>query len=168
MASPMQRDGTIVQLPRRSEIAGQEGARVNELGVGLPPNPLQELFDSADITIEAADGVSVAIGDDLPMPAVHTPKDETPFDENLVGSMFDPEDRRLGEIASDVIQGVDMDELSRTEWINQYNKGIDLLGLKVEDMAATGSRRKTSRAGHPLMIEAMVKYEALALDTPIP
>lgn len=157
--------GTVVSLPQRSQIAGQEGARVNNLGQALQPRP--EDYGDAEIVIQAMDGVTIAIGDgNLGAPAIRESREPPPFNENLALTLVN--ENQLSSIGSEIIQGVDADIASRQSWIDQYTKGIDLLGLKIEDLANRGNRRNVSRAGDPLLIEAMVKYQALALDTPIP
>lgn len=165
--------GNIVPFQPPTQIAGQEGARVNQLGAALPSRPdvlsSPEAEDS-EIAIDTGTGVAVLVsnGGDVALsaPAIRRNPAAPPFNENLAITLLD--DSTLSNIASEVLQGVDNDILSRSTWIDQYNRGIDLLGLKIEDLANRGARRNVSRIGHPLMIEAMVKYQAGAEGEMLP
>ncbi len=155
-------DGTIVLPPEaRPQIGGQEAGWANQLGTALPQRPSEDpIFgEDSEISIDVGDGVSLSIGDDgeLATPYIRENREPPPFNENLAEKI---EDGTLATIAAEVVQGVDADILSRSSWIDQYNRGIDLLGTKIEEAGARGQRRNISRAGHPLMLEAMVKYQS--------
>ena len=44
------------------------------------------------------------------------------------------EEEQLSELASDLIQAYDADVRSRSDWEENVKKGMELLGLKLEDM----------------------------------
>ncbi len=158
--------GTVISLPQRPQIAGQDGSRFNNQGQALRQRPAEiPDFGDAEIVIHAADGVTVAIGDDLAAPAIRESREPPPFNDNLALKL---DSSTLSNIGAEVIQGVDADIASRQAWIDQYTRGIDLLGLKIEDLANRGNRRNVSRAGDPLLIEAMVKYQAGAESEMLP
>jgi len=58
------------------------------------------------------------------------PKSTDGFYENLVDKM-DEED--LQEISTNVINAYESDKSSREEWEQMFDKGFDLLGLKIEE-----------------------------------
>lgn len=103
----------------------------------------------------------------LPKPAVHTPPDDDGnFGANLAEKMAEGD---LGRIAMEIEEGVQSDIQSRAEWITQYRKGLELLGTKIEDAEqSNGRRRNISRVGHPLLMEAMVRYQASAEGEMLP
>jgi len=169
---------TVVQFQPRPQIAGQEGARVNNLGEPLPGSPFtQAKLDKAEIAIDAGEGIAFYIDENGKMtsdppeimsPAIRRSQEPPPFNENLAITLG-LRNRTLDSIGSDIVQGVDADVLSRQSWIDQYNKGIDLLGLKIEELSQRGgTRRNISRVGHPLLLEAMVKYQAGAAAEMLP
>lgn len=85
---------------------------------------------------------------------------ESEFNENLAELLDESE---LSMMAEEILRGIDEDERSRKEWEDTYNRGIDLLGLKLEDptsdVSASGN---VSKVHHPLLIEAVVRYQANA------
>lgn len=108
------------------------------------------------IRISAGD-VEVNIG----VPAIQGTRtqDESPeFGRNLAEDL---DESTLGKLADEVVQGVESDITSRQKWITQYARGLDLLGTDIEE-PQEGQQKGVSRIGHPLMIEAMVRYEAAA------
>lgn len=162
-------DGSIILPEAPQTVIPPENGPSSRLGrpqfdmPSLIPDPAK-----AEIVIDAGDGVTVAIGDQdftAAAPYIRENPEPPPFGENLAETL---DEQALSRLASETLQGIDSDIQSRAEWTSQYNKGIELIGSKIEDVAERATRRNVSRAGHPLMIEAMVKYQPLALDTPIP
>lgn len=84
--------------------------------------------------------------------------DDEDFHYNLAERL---DDSVLASIADEVIEGVLTDIASRADLIDQYEKGIDLLGTRIEDISTPASTgRSISRIGHPLLMETMIKYHA--------
>jgi hypothetical protein len=147
------------------------------LGTPLPQRPADvPSFDNNDsgpvIVIDTGDkgGVQINTTDGggaeiTGFPAIHgtrTQDQSQDFGENLAG-LFDGAD--LARLGMDTKEGVDSDVTSRQGWIEQYKRGIDLLGNKIEDppaQGAAGNRRGISKIGHPLLMEAIIKYESSA------
>jgi hypothetical protein len=70
-------------------------------------------------------------------------------------------ENNLAGIANDCLTGIAQDILSRSEFIANYNRGIDLLGLKIEEASRTrGSTGTISKSKHPALLESCVKYQA--------
>lgn len=122
-------------------------------------------FKSGDETVVvqvASDGTNVAINDDgsvsIGAPAVHIPRETGDFGENLADVWGD---NVLMSVGEDTLEGIDTDIASRSELISNYNKGIELLGLKIEDAANTRTqKRNVSKVGNPLLLEACVNYQS--------
>jgi len=66
----------------------------------------------------------------------------------------------LGEIGRDVLDNFQADKDSRGEWESMFERGFDLLGLKLED--ASEPFEGACTAVHPLLIESAVKFQAKA------
>jgi hypothetical protein len=105
--------------------------------------------------------VDIDIGGEPEQDADQDADDDDDFGRNLAEDL---DEGKLSEIANDVMDGVDADEGSRQEWITQYQKAIELLGLKIEDLASgsSGGNKDPSRANDSTLIEAIVRYEAEA------
>ena len=155
-------DGTVVLPPelRAAIQAPEAGLSGRRNGVGIPIRPDDTpRFESDEISIDVP-GLSLGIGEDGSLSFGDDEEDDAGLDfgENLAEVISD---MALGAIAEEVISGVEADEQSRQEWINQYQKGIGLLGNKIEDLKqGSDDKRSVSRAGDTTMMEAIVKYEA--------
>jgi len=66
----------------------------------------------------------------------------------------------LTEIANDVIENYNADKDSRGEWESMFERGFDLLGLKLEEGSEPFEGACT--AVHPLLIESAVKFQSKA------
>ncbi len=165
-------DGSIVLPPQTSTIQPNEGRMSENLdppslrqsiweqlvpGNGLDSPVVVQVQEESDGTITqvGSDG-SVALG--LPNPAVHSRRELDPesFGENLA----ERGEANLGAIGEEVIQGVQADITSRSEWVNHYIKSVDLLGLKLEDVQHSGSGKDVSRANETLLLEAIINCHA--------
>tara|TARA_R110000824_G_scaffold25356_2_gene88363 strand:- start:4057 stop:6552 length:2496 start_codon:yes stop_codon:yes gene_type:complete len=91
------------------------------------------------------------------------PKSTDGFYENLVDKM-DEED--LQEISTNVINAYESDKSSREEWEQMFDKGFDLLGLKIEETSEPFEGACT--AVHPLLIESAVKFQSKAIQELLP
>ena len=83
--------------------------------------------------------------------------------ENLVTELDEDE---LDEIAGKVIEGFEADKESRAEWEATFEKGFDLLGLKLEETSEPFQGACT--AVHPLLIESAVKFQSKATQELFP
>ena len=82
---------------------------------------------------------------------------ETEFYENLVDKL---DEETLQEIGRGVIDRYEVDKDSRAEWESMFERGFDLLGLKLED--TTEPFEGAATAVHPLLIESAVKFQSKA------
>ena len=96
--------------------------------------------------------------------------EEEEFDENLamlVPSSF------LGSIGSELIRQIQQDNESRNEWLQQYVMALDLLGTKIETPRSNAADGSTAVEGqstvrHPLLLEAVVRFQANARGELLP
>lgn len=95
-----------------------------------------------------------------------TPK-ATPGDwfENLAEKIDDGE---LSRIASDLLDGIQLDDLSRKDWLDTRARGIGLLGLKLNEPKGEASSEGVSTVQHPLLLEATLRFQANARGELLP
>ena len=72
----------------------------------------------------------------------------------------DLDEEELQDIATDVIENFNADKDSRSEWESMFERGFDLLGLKLEEGSEPFQGACT--AVHPLLIESAVKFQSKA------
>jgi len=125
-------------------------APVLDVVVGLP-EPEMDI----EVIIEDDGGATVEIGADK--------ASEVDFYDNLV-DVIDPDD--LGRIALEVSAAFEADKGSRSDWENMYAKGLELLGLKMEER--TKPFRGASGVAHPMLTEAIVQFQAQAFKELMP
>ena len=89
--------------------------------------------------------------------------EEVAHEENLAEHM---DDTQLGNLSSDLLGAFEADQTSRKEWSHTYTKGLDLLGMKIEE-------RSTPWPGacgvfHPVLAEAVIKFQAQSIMETFP
>jgi len=89
--------------------------------------------------------------------------EEPEFSENLIEYM---ESEDVEEIASDLIDGFKNDLESRKDWEATYKEGIQILGLKLEDVDYPFPG--ACAAHHPMMLEAALQFQARAISELFP
>ncbi|MGA1023623.1 MAG: hypothetical protein ACO3S8_02860, partial [Aquiluna sp.] len=114
-----------------------------------PPTPL----GLKSVIVELDDGsVDVEFGED------ETRVDITDHYANLAEYLDDSDLSRVGsKICDDVRDDLD----SRSEWENLIVKGMEELGLKIEE--ASEPFEGACTANHPLLIENVVKFQSKAV-----
>lgn len=90
--------------------------------------------------------------------------------DNLVEDISTDE---LSRISEELMKGVEGDLKSRQEWIEDRAQGIKLLGLKVEIPGLAGAAdgapvEGMSRVRHPLLLEAVLRFQANARSELLP
>ena len=118
--------------------------------------PLAPETEDIDATFEVAEdgGVIVDFSENVEMEAS---QDIAEWYGNMAEDM-DEDD--LVEIANDVIENFEADKDSRAEWESMFERGFDLLGLKLEQGSEPFEGACT--AVHPLLIESAVKFQSKA------
>ena len=128
-----------------------EGTNAEEIEVEIV-NPEAVSIDTGDggVIIDFEGGASEELlGDD--------------HDSNLAESI---EDAVLQSMASELVSDFDSDRESRRDWARAYVKGLDLLGMKIEDRSQPW--QGASGVFHPVLTEAVVRFQAQAMGELFP
>jgi hypothetical protein len=115
-----------------------------------------EMPDMPDVEVILEDdgGATVEIGDDGM---------EVDFYANLAELIEEDERSR---ISRELLALFEADKSSREDWEQMYAKGLDLLGMKIEER--TKPFRGAAGAAHPLLMEGVVQFQAQALKELLP
>ena len=126
----------------------------------------QDTEEDIQISIENPDSVAIATDDggmiiDFDPDAM--PIGDAGFNSNLADFM---DEDKLRELGNDLISSFNGDKESRSEWEETYTKGLDQLGLKIEE-------RTTPWAGacgvfHPMLSEAVIRFQSQAITEIFP
>ena len=120
------------------------------------PQGIDQELDEPDLEIEIEDPESVRIGiDGLQIDIEPQEESDEDFDANLAEYIPDSE---LSGLANDLVDAYEEDVSSRKDWIQTYVDGLDLLGMKIEER--TEPWAGACGVVHPLMSEALVKFQA--------
>ena len=110
--------------------------------------PTYQLEDDGGITVDFSEEQSVEMGASIEIEEWYG---------NLAENMDEEE---LQEIGSVVLGDFTSDKESRSEWEAMFERGFDLLGLKIQDTSEPFEGACT--AVHPLLIESAVKFQSKA------
>lgn len=141
-----------------------EGDNIIEIGI----NPESTEIEAGPVNMEFADdgGVVIEFGDSDEGPdeiPEYAMDDEEGFFKNLVDDL---DEDTLEEISNQVLDNYEADKESRAEWESMFERGFDLLGLKVEE--ASEPFEGACTAVHPLIIESAVKFQSKATQELFP
>jgi len=112
------------------------------------------VMPDVEIVIEPDGGATVEID---------TKEDDVDFYDNLVEVIDKGE---LSSISLELLDMFEADKSSREQWEQMYAKGLDLLGLKVEER--TKPFRGAAGAVHPMLTEAIVQFQSQAFKELMP
>jgi len=126
---------------------------------GIIPDEMME--PAIEIEIEDPESVSIGFGD--MQIDIDTGEDEDDFNKNLAE---DIDEGALTQIAYDLISDYDEDVSSRKDWMQTYVDGLELLGMKIEER--TEPWDGACGVYHPLMSEALVKFQAETMMSMFP
>jgi len=141
-----------------------EGDNIIEIGIG--PDSTEIETGPVNMEFEDDGGVVIEFGnsdegpDEIPEYAMD---DEEGFFKNLVDDL---DEDTLEEIANQVLDNYEADKESRAEWESMFERGFDLLGLKIEE--ASEPFEGACTAVHPLIIESAVKFQSKATQELFP
>lgn len=140
------------------------GIKLPDTDIDLGPSDSETVIinpESGAIHMAQPDGSTIISFDGM-----SSPKEEGDHDENLAEFM-DKAD--LAMIAEEVLRGIESDIDSRSDWEQTFNRGIDLLGLKLEQASIDASSGGTlSNTKHPILLEAVIRYQATAAAELLP
>jgi hypothetical protein len=121
------------------------------VGGGGIPEPSMDI----EVVIDDDGGATIEMGEDEAQ--------SVDFYDNLV-DVIDPD--ALSRISIDVAAMFEADKASRSDWEQMYAKGLDLLGLRIEER--TKPFRGAAGAVHPMITEAIIQFQAQALKELMP
>lgn len=117
-----------------------------------------EIVNPDAVSIETEDGGAIVIlGPELSdqvMPG---------FNSNLAEHM---DARDLGALGHQLLDDFESDSHSREDWEQTYKKGLDLLGLKIEDRSSPWPG--ACGVFHPILAEAAVRFQSQAIMETFP
>jgi hypothetical protein len=162
---------------------------------GLMPNirqlaPEQEPLDGEDVVIEIIEGndntkmdekgnvleiehpdgsITISL-DGKPIEDKDKENDDDNWFRNLVDDIAES---KLSSIAEELLRGIRDDLESRKDWIEDRAQGIKLLGLKIEIPGLQGTAdgapiEGMSKVRHPLLLEAVLRFQANARSELLP
>ncbi len=134
-----------------------------------PATPVEGLIEqepeAISIAIENPDSVAIET-EDGGMLIDFDPQDEkldSDFGDNLA-TVIDETD--LERIGSELIAAFQNDKDSRKDWEETYTKGLDQLGLKIEER--TQPWNGACGVFHPMLSEAVIKFQSQAISEIFP
>jgi len=134
-----------------------------------PATPVEGLIEqepeAISIAIENPDSVSIET-EDGGMLIDFDPQEDRPeseFGDNLA-EVIDEND--LERIGSELIAAFQNDKDSRRDWEETYTKGLDQLGLKIEER--TQPWNGACGVFHPMLSEAVIKFQSQAISEIFP
>jgi hypothetical protein len=121
----------------------------------VPMNPVPVEEDrEATFEVEPDGGVIVDFNSTVVMEA------EAPVKEWYANLAETLSEETLSEISSTVYNNYEADKNSRQEWESMFERGFDLLGLKIQESSEPFEGACT--AVHPLLVESAVKFQSKA------
>ena len=134
-----------------------------------PATPIEGLIEQEpeeiNIAIENPDAVSIET-EDGGMIIDFDPQEEnlsSEFGDNLVDLM---DERDLERIGLELVSAFNMDKDSRKDWEDTYTKGLDQLGLKIEERTQPWSG--ACGVFHPMLSEAVIRFQSQAISEIFP
>ena len=130
-----------------------------------------EIDDAGNILkIDHADGSITLSLDGKPIEEAGTNKADKRWFDNLVDEIDEAE---LARISEDLLRGIEGDLTSRQQWIDDRARGIRLLGLTLEQQGTGGEAdgaplEGMSKVRHPLLLEAVLRFQANARSELLP
>ena len=95
--------------------------------------------------------------------AVAPPLDNTDFYANLAESI---DSQELNVIKNDLMDSVESDKDSRSDWEQTYRDGLEYLGMKYEERSQPFEG--ASGVMHPLLAESVTQFQAQAYNEILP
>jgi hypothetical protein len=131
---------------------------MNQMGNPSEPGLEIEIVNPDAVSIETSDGGALIIlGPELSQEL------EPGFHANLAEHIDESE---LGSIGRELLDDFEADSRSRDDWEQTYKKGLDLLGLKIEDRSSPWPG--ACGVFHPILSEAAVRFQSQAIMETFP
>jgi hypothetical protein len=136
----------------------------------MEPSDLDiEGTDAEEIEVQIVNPDAVSIGTDDGGMIIDF---EGGLTEELVGPEHDAnladfiDESVLQSMASELVEDFESDRESRRDWARAYVKGLDLLGMKIEERSQPW--QGASGVFHPVLTEAVVRFQAQAMGELFP
>jgi hypothetical protein len=136
----------------------------------MEPSDLDiEGTDAQEIEVEIVNPDAVSIGTDDGGMIIDF---EGSLTEEFIGPEHDAnladfiDEAILQSMASELVGDFESDRESRQDWARAYVKGLDLLGMKIEDRSQPW--QGASGVFHPVLTEAVVRFQAQAMGELFP
>lgn len=135
-------------------------------------SPLQEYIEqnqraqSPFLTNDNEEPVEIIVGpeDGEEVFSVESMELEAPsFDANLAEFMDDSELMSLGD---ELLEDFDNDKAARSEWVETYKDGLDLLGIKIDERSEPWNG--ACGVFHPMLAEAAIKFQSEMISETFP
>ena len=139
------------------------------MAVEKPLNPMPSGEESEEVQIEVVNPEAVSVTtEDSAMLIDFTGEvaDEIMGPEHDANLAEYLEEAELQSLAADLIEDFNSDRESRRDWARSYVKGLDLLGMKIEER--TQPWQGASGVFHPILTEATVRFQAQAMGEIFP
>jgi hypothetical protein len=124
---------------------------------------LAPVTDIIEMMGEEEPDIEVILEDDGSAVVEVNEENDVEFYSNLAEVVDEDE---LAAISSDLLALFDADKASRQDWEDMYSKGMDLLGLKIEDR--TRPFRGAAGAVHPMLTEPLSNFSRRRLKSSCP
>lgn len=153
----------VYQLDRSQNVHATDSVDVTIIGDSQGLASFDEQTGTTQIQLPDGE-IEVTIG----QPRVV--KQTKEFDDNLADILQESE---LSEITERLLKGIEQDEETRSQWLQNMSDALALLGLQVKmprGAASTGANPSegTSTVDHPLLLEAVLRFQANARGELLP
>jgi hypothetical protein len=142
------------QVPPEPQASGDEVVNLGGLGdVAAPAGDV--------ITVDMPDGAVVVQFS----PSVQSDDDSSDFDANLAEKL---DATTLSGIADELLRDIEEDLRLQEQRLQDIQSGIDLLGIKLEEPRSEPTEEGMSVVRHPLLLEAILRFQANARGEMLP
>ena len=160
-------------MPNIRQAAPEEDAQDSDVIVEVVEGGKDnvEMDDNgAILEIEHPDGSLTISLDGKPINDNRKDRDDSDWFRNLVDDIAEG---KLNDVAQELLRGIRDDIQSRREWVEDRAQGIKLLGLRIEIPGTQGTAdgapvEGMSKVRHPLLLEAVLRFQANARSELLP
>jgi hypothetical protein len=158
----MARTGGLMDRNVPSQL--DEADLAAEIEIELPGSMEDDRFQMID---ETGGDIEITQMDDGGVEVDFDPSDQRGENEDFFANLAEemPE-RELQRISGELLSEYDANNESRSEWVETYSKGLELLGFTYDER--TQPFRGASGVTHPLLAEAATQFQAQAFNELLP
>ena len=135
-----------------------------EIEIELPGSMDDGSFQMMD---ETGGDIEITTMEDGGVEVDFDPSDQRGENEDFFANLAEEmPDRELQRISGELLSEYDSNNDSRSEWVETYTKGLELLGFTYDER--TQPFRGASGVTHPLLAEAATQFQAQAFNELLP